>query len=104
MIKTSVHFSDLGDLMMELVDTYKIRLPKFTFKFAIQYMKRAILKKAKFDILDLSTIKSAKSSFVPVLFCHAVDDDFIHPHHSDRIYEAYMYILTGRQEYHQIPG
>ncbi|GJU51177.1 alpha/beta hydrolases superfamily protein [Tanacetum coccineum] len=83
-------FSDLVDLMMELVDTYKIRLPKFTVKFAIQYMKRAILKKAKFDISELNTIKSAKSSFVPVLFGHAVDDDFIHPHHSDRIYEAYM--------------
>ncbi|PWA69534.1 alpha/beta-Hydrolases superfamily protein [Artemisia annua] len=83
-------FSDLVDLMMELVDTYKIRLPKFTVKFAIQYMKRAILKKAKFDISELNTIKSAKSSFVPVLFGHAVDDDFIHPHHSDRIYEAYV--------------
>lgn len=26
-------------------------------KFAIQYMRRAILKKAKFDIMDLNTIK-----------------------------------------------
>ncbi|KAI3524047.1 hypothetical protein L1887_02661 [Cichorium endivia] len=83
-------FSDLVDLMMELVDTYKIRLPKFTVKFAIQYMRRAILKKAKFDIVELNTIKVAKSSFVPVLFGHAIDDDFIHPHHSDRIFEAYM--------------
>ncbi|KAJ0724573.1 putative acylglycerol lipase [Helianthus annuus] len=83
-------FSDLVDLMMELVDTYKIRLPKFTVKFAIQYMRRAILKKAKFDIVELNTIKVAKSSFVPVLFGHATDDDFIQPHHSDRIYEAYM--------------
>ncbi|KAK1414146.1 hypothetical protein QVD17_29887 [Tagetes erecta] len=82
-------FSDLVDLMMELVDTYKIRLPKFTVKFAIQYMRRAILKKAKFDIVELNTIKVAKSSFVPVLFGHASDDDFIQPHHSDRIYEAY---------------
>ncbi|GMP76924.1 hypothetical protein CsSME_00033391 [Camellia sinensis var. sinensis] len=50
-------FSDLVDLMMELVDTYKVRLPKFTVKFAIQYMRRAILKKAKFDIMELNTIK-----------------------------------------------
>ncbi|KAJ4722336.1 Alpha/beta-Hydrolases superfamily protein [Melia azedarach] len=82
-------FSDLVDLMMELVDTYKIRLPKFTVKFAIQFMRKAIQKKAKFDIADLNTIKVAKSSFVPVLFGHAVDDDFINPHHSDRIFEAY---------------
>ncbi|KAJ4894394.1 alpha/beta-Hydrolases superfamily protein [Raphanus sativus] len=83
-------FSDLVDLMMELVDTYKFRLPKFTVKFAIQFMRRAIQKKAKFDITDLNTIKVAKSSFVPVLFGHALDDDFIRPHHSDLIYEAYV--------------
>ena len=73
-------FSDLVDLMMELVDTYKFPLPKFTvsksifvasvyykrfyltlfqlqIKFAIQYMRRAVQKKAKFDITDLNTIK-----------------------------------------------
>ncbi|XP_021806469.1 uncharacterized protein LOC110750439 [Prunus avium] len=83
-------FSDLVDLMMELVDTYKIRLPKFTVKFAIQYMRRAIQKKAKFDITNLNTIKVANSCFVPALFGHAIDDDFIQPHHSDRIFEAYM--------------
>ncbi|XP_050372421.1 uncharacterized protein LOC126790284 isoform X2 [Argentina anserina] len=83
-------FSDLVDLMMELVDTYKIRLPKFTVKFAIQYMRRAIQKKAKFDISNLNTIKAANSCFVPALFGHAIDDDFIQPHHSDRIFEAYM--------------
>ncbi|KAJ9700197.1 hypothetical protein PVL29_005829 [Vitis rotundifolia] len=83
-------FSDLVDLMMELVDTYKFRLPKFTVKFAIQYMRKAIQKKAKFDISDLNTIKVAKSCFVPVLLGHAIDDDFILPHHSDRIFEAYV--------------
>ncbi|CAA0824988.1 alpha/beta-Hydrolases superfamily protein [Striga hermonthica] len=83
-------FSDLVDLMMELVDTYKVRIPKFTVKFAIQYMRRAIQKKAKFDITDLNAIKVAKSCFVPVLFGHATDDDFIQPHHSDRIFDAYV--------------
>ncbi|KAG5047045.1 hypothetical protein JHK86_016451 [Glycine max] len=47
-------FSDLVDLMMELVDTYKVHLPKFT------YMRRAIQKKTKFDIMDLNTIKDLK--------------------------------------------
>ncbi|XP_047330055.1 uncharacterized protein LOC124933665 [Impatiens glandulifera] len=83
-------FSDLVELMMELVDTYKVRIPKFTVKFAIQYMRRAILKKAKFDITELNTIKVAKSCFVPVLLGHAEDDGFIQPHHTDRIYEAYV--------------
>ncbi|XP_042037533.1 uncharacterized protein LOC121783503 [Salvia splendens] len=83
-------FSDLVDLMMELVDTYKVRLPKFTVKFAIQYMRKAIQRKAKFDIMELNTIKVAKSSFVPVLFGHAIEDDFIQPHHSDRVFDAYV--------------
>ncbi|XP_011090818.1 uncharacterized protein LOC105171411 isoform X3 [Sesamum indicum] len=83
-------FSDLVDLMMELVDSYKVPLPKFTVKFAIHYMRRAIQKKAKFDILELNTIKVAKSCFVPVLFGHAIDDDFIQPHHSDNIFDAYV--------------
>eukprot|EP00262_Sarcandra_glabra_P007129 TRINITY_DN19716_c0_g1_i1.p1 TRINITY_DN19716_c0_g1~~TRINITY_DN19716_c0_g1_i1.p1 ORF type:complete len:582 (-),score=83.89 TRINITY_DN19716_c0_g1_i1:490-2235(-) len=83
-------FSNLVDLMMELVDTYKFRLPKFTVKFAIQYMRKAIQKKAKFDIMELNTIEVAKCCFVPVLLGHAIDDDFIRPHHSDRIYDSYV--------------
>ncbi|XP_039686249.1 uncharacterized protein [Medicago truncatula] len=82
-------FSDLVDLMMELVDTYRFRLPKFTVKYAIQYMRRTIQKKAKFDITDLNTIKAAKSCYVPALLGHGIDDDFIRPQHSDRILEAY---------------
>ncbi|XP_020272371.1 uncharacterized protein LOC109847549 isoform X2 [Asparagus officinalis] len=83
-------FSNLVDLMMELVDTYKYPLPKFTVKLAIQHMRKVIRKKANFDIMDLDTIKVAKCSFVPVLLGHATGDDFIRPHHSDRIYESYV--------------
>ncbi|CAI9762664.1 unnamed protein product [Fraxinus pennsylvanica] len=83
-------FSDLIDLMMELVDSYKFRLLKFAVKLAIHYLRRAVMKKANFDIKNLNTIKVAKSCFVPVLIGHAVDDNFIQPHHSDRIFDAYM--------------
>ncbi|KAH7676905.1 Feruloyl esterase protein [Dioscorea alata] len=82
-------FSILVDLMMELVDTYKYPLPKFTVKLAIQHMRKVIKKKANFDIMDLDTIQVAKCCFVPVLLGHATDDDFIRPHHSDRIFESY---------------
>lgn len=37
----------------------------------------------------------ASSCFVPALFGHAIEDDFIHPHHSDRIFEAYMVYILG---------
>ncbi|PON78243.1 Alpha/beta hydrolase fold [Trema orientale] len=82
-------FSNLYDLMMELVDVYKIRLPKFTIKMAVQYMRRVIEKKAKFDIMDLNCLQVASKTFIPALFGHAKDDKFIQSHHSDVIYNSY---------------
>ncbi|RWR76132.1 Abhydrolase_5 domain-containing protein [Cinnamomum micranthum f. kanehirae] len=82
-------FSNLFDLMMELVDVYKIRLPKFTVKMAVQYMRRVIQKKAKFDIMDLNCAQVAPKTFIPALFGHATEDIFIQPHHSDSIFNLY---------------
>ncbi|KAL6604531.1 hypothetical protein ACP70R_042958 [Stipagrostis hirtigluma subsp. patula] len=82
-------FTNLYGLMMELVDVYKIRVPKFTVKMAVQYMRRIIQKRAKFDIMDLNVLKFAPKMFIPALFGHALDDMFIQPHHCDRIHQAY---------------
>ncbi|KAI8007243.1 Uncharacterized protein YqkD [Camellia lanceoleosa] len=82
-------FSNLFDVVMELLDVYKIRLPKFMVKVAVQYMRRAIQKKAKFDIMDLNCIQVAPKTFIPALFGHGNDDKFIQPHHSDRIFKSY---------------
>ncbi|CAH9086136.1 unnamed protein product [Cuscuta europaea] len=82
-------FSNLYDLMMELVDVYKIRLPKFTVKVAVQYMRRIIQKRAKFDIMNLDCLRVAPKTFIPALFGHAKDDKFIPPHHSDHIFKSY---------------
>ncbi|GAB2299002.1 hypothetical protein Dimus_033078 [Dionaea muscipula] len=80
-------FSTLFDLMMELVDVYKIRLPKFTVKMALKHMRRVIQKKAKFDIMNLDCLEAASKTFIPSLLGHANDDKFIHPHHSDLIHK-----------------
>ncbi|VFQ60705.1 unnamed protein product [Cuscuta campestris] len=82
-------FSNLFDLMMELVDVYKIRLPKFTVKVAVQYMRRIIQKRAKFDIMKLDCLQVAPQTFIPALFGHAKDDRFIQPHHTDLISKSY---------------
>ncbi|KAD7117992.1 hypothetical protein E3N88_05260 [Mikania micrantha] len=82
-------FSNLFNLMMELVDVYKIRLPKFTVKVALQYMRRVIQKKAKFDIMDINALKVAPKTFIPALFGHAKGDKFIQSHHSDLISLSY---------------
>ncbi|KAK1297115.1 hypothetical protein QJS10_CPB15g01244 [Acorus calamus] len=82
-------FSNLFDLMMELVDVYKIRLPKFTVKMAVHYMRRVIQKRAKFDIMSLNVSQFAPKTFIPTLFGHASEDVFIQPRHSDLIYKLY---------------
>ncbi|KAM1225185.1 hypothetical protein ACFX2G_044932 [Malus domestica] len=50
-VKHEGAMATVGITEMELVDTYKISLLKFTVKIAIQYMRRVIQKKVKFDIL-----------------------------------------------------
>ncbi|CAK9320831.1 unnamed protein product [Citrullus colocynthis] len=82
-------FSNLYNLMMELVDVYKIRLPKFTVKMAVQYMRRVIEKKAKFDIMNLNCLQVTPKTFIPALFGHANCDKFVQPHHSELIYNSY---------------
>lgn len=44
------------------------------------------------SIFCFALLQVAKTCFVPVLLGHATDDDFIRPHHSDRIFEVYMVI------------
>ncbi|XP_042945075.1 uncharacterized protein LOC122278932 isoform X1 [Carya illinoinensis] len=90
-------FSNLYDLMIELVDVYQIRLPKFTVKMAVQYMRRVIKRKAKFDIMDLNCLQLfielwqvAPKTYIPALFGHASDDKFIQPHHSDLVFKSYV--------------
>lgn len=82
-------FSNLFNLMMELVDVYKIRLPKFTIRVALQIMRRIIQKRAQFDIMDMNVAQLASKTFIPALFGHAIGDLFIPPHHSDLIHQEY---------------
>lgn len=82
-------FSNLFNLMMELVDVYKIRLPKFTIRVALQIMRRIIQKRAQFDIMDMNVAQIASKTFMPVLFGHAKGDIFVSPHHSDLIHKEY---------------
>ncbi|CAM8996521.1 unnamed protein product [Rhodiola kirilowii] len=82
-------FSDLCELMTELVGPYNISVVKYGVNSFIRKMRKCILRKAKFDILDLNTIKAAKSCYVPVLLGHAIGDNLVRPHHSDRIFDAY---------------
>lgn len=52
-------------------------------------MRRSVRKRAGFDISKVSPIDFAHETFIPVLFSHAVEDDFVPKHHSERLHEKY---------------
>eukprot|EP00899_Mesostigma_viride_P020363 jgi/Mesvir1/28328/Mv18078-RA.2 len=82
-------FCRLTDLMLELTDTYGVRVPRSMLKLAVSYLRRQILKRAEFDIYDLDQAEVAKRCFIPALFGHATEDNFIDMHHSEDIRDAY---------------
>ena len=52
-------------------------------------MKKTIKNKAKFDVDKLTPIDHVKECYIPALFIAAEGDDFVKPHHTDKLYEAY---------------
>ena len=64
-------------------------MPSSTTNVAIKMIRKGILKRAEFDINECSPVKHVGSAFIPALFVHGEQDDFIKPHHSERLYEAY---------------
>jgi pimeloyl-ACP methyl ester carboxylesterase len=81
-------FSDLSVLVNELAHKYT-KLPSFLVSPALKLVASSVQSKAKFDIYKLSPMNHVKNSFIPALFAHATDDDFILPHHSEKLHEAY---------------
>lgn len=53
---------------------------------AFKMLKKTVEKKANFNIEKLEPIKAASACFIPCLFAHATDDDFIDPSHSLALY------------------
>ncbi|MCH99826.1 abhydrolase domain-containing protein, partial [Trifolium medium] len=39
--------------------------------------------------MDLNCLQAAPKTFIPALFGHGNDDEFVQPHHSDLIFESY---------------
>eukprot|EP01059_Diplonema_ambulator_P031624 TRINITY_DN5865_c0_g1_i9.p1 TRINITY_DN5865_c0_g1~~TRINITY_DN5865_c0_g1_i9.p1 ORF type:complete len:398 (+),score=57.70 TRINITY_DN5865_c0_g1_i9:501-1694(+) len=83
-------FSNLPDLMQELVLSQKPWIPKFLLKAAISTMRSSIVKKVGFDINDLNTKEYAAHSDVPALLAHAKDDLLVDQKHSKIVQQAYQ--------------
>merc|ERR1712159_823606 len=85
-------FSELEILAQELVDLARgegYTIPGFAVSIALSSIKSTGKSKANFNIEALTPIKDVDSCFIPALFSHAHDDNFIKPHHSDDIYAKY---------------
>jgi len=83
-------FSRLGPLMVELArDQAGFKLPQIFLKSVVGILRRSIRKRAGFDINDADPLASAPLSFIPALFGHGLDDNFIKVHHSQKLCDAY---------------
>ena len=81
-------FISLKQLAEEEINK-RVNVAGFIKSAAISFVRKHILQCAKFDINDLSTLEHVVNTFVPAIFCCAKNDEFIHPHHTEELYEAY---------------
>lgn len=85
-------FSSLESLAEEMVERgrqHGLFAPGFVVAIAIRFIRSTVLKKAEFDIKDLSPIDRADKCYIPALFIAAEGDEFVPPHHSQKIYHQY---------------
>ncbi len=85
-------FASLTLLCEELVERAReqgVVVPGVVVSVAIAMIARSVRKLANFNIRDITPIDDVKNVDVPALFVVGADDDFITPHHSERLVEAY---------------
>ncbi|CAM9109177.1 unnamed protein product [Pylaiella littoralis] len=85
-------FADLTQLAEEMVERGRqagLTVPGIVVKMVMRMIRGTVTKTANFNVRDLCPIKHADRTFIPALFVAGLDDDFIKPHHSEQICEAY---------------
>jgi len=95
-------FCNLRQLAGELAQSeyLSMKVPSWLLSGALALGRMRIKLLCNFDIDELSPIEHVGNSFIPALFLHGVEDDFIPPHHSQKLYEAY----TGDKEMEMVVG
>jgi dienelactone hydrolase len=81
-------FSCMKELVTELSKKYT-KIPNFLVSAAMKLVRSTIRSRANFDIYDLTPITHVKECFIPAMFATATADDFIMPHHSEKLHAAY---------------
>ena len=75
-------------LIDELARSYT-KIPGFLVSGALKLVRSSIQKTGGFDVLKLNPIDHVEACFIPALFGHGIEDDFIKPHHSDDLHAKY---------------
>lgn len=92
-------FTDLNLLAEELGKSYA-KLPSWMSQAVMAVLRGFIQGKAHFDIQEIKAIDHVSSSFSPAFFVAANGDDFIGPHHCQRLFEAFR----GEKELRLVEG
>eukprot|EP00931_Biecheleriopsis_adriatica_P029499 TRINITY_DN17507_c0_g2_i1.p1 TRINITY_DN17507_c0_g2~~TRINITY_DN17507_c0_g2_i1.p1 ORF type:complete len:596 (+),score=96.03 TRINITY_DN17507_c0_g2_i1:98-1885(+) len=95
-------FCNLRQLATELAQSeyLSMKVPSWLLSGALAIGRLRIRLLCNFDIDELSPIEHVGDTFIPALFLHGRDDDFIAPHHSQKLFEAY----TGEKELEIVDG
>ncbi|CAM9253114.1 unnamed protein product, partial [Hapterophycus canaliculatus] len=96
-------FADLTQLAEEMVERGReagLTVPGIVVKMVMRMIRGTVSKTANFNVRDLCPIKHADRTFIPALFVAGLSDDFIKPHHSKQICEAY----AGDKNYITVNG
>ncbi len=83
-------FASLEMLVYELYKRAELKyVPKFMVAVALRVVRSTVLKRAGFDILKLRPCDNVEKCHIPAIFVCAKGDRFIHPAHSEKIFENY---------------
>eukprot|EP00930_Biecheleria_cincta_P085641 TRINITY_DN75027_c0_g1_i1.p1 TRINITY_DN75027_c0_g1~~TRINITY_DN75027_c0_g1_i1.p1 ORF type:complete len:583 (-),score=107.29 TRINITY_DN75027_c0_g1_i1:57-1778(-) len=95
-------FCNLRQLATELAqsDYLSVKVPTWLLFGALALARLRIKLLCNFDIDELSPEEHVGVSFIPALFIHGSSDDFIAPHHSKKLFEAY----TGDKDFELVLG
>ena len=81
-------FFSLRKLVEELIEK-NINIPTFILNSMIETLRKTIIEKADFDLLDIEPYLFCKNCEVPAFFCHGKEDSLINVHHSKDLYKEY---------------
>lgn len=90
-------FASLPILCEELVEKARdqgVVVPGVVVSVALSMIARSVRRLANFNIREITPIDDVRNIEIPALFVVGADDDFITPHHSERLVEAYKRGVT----------